>query len=172
MMTLTRLSVVLAAVLALSACESAEKQKAAAQAAADVQAAAKEQKAEELGRQFDAKYAEKNWTLAAAQTDSFLSDDTEFWVDLYSAAPTGCGSQGTGNSVILTVPNKLGSHALSLQLNGTFVLDNAAQDNLVATDGAIRVDEIADTRIRGGVSMTFDAANSISGEFEATICPP
>ena len=113
-----------------------------------------------------------SWTLAAAQTDSFLSDDTEFWVDLYSAAPTGCGSQGTGNSVILTVPNKLGSHALSLQLNGTFVLDNAAQDNLVATDGAIRVDEIADTRIRGGVSMTFDAANSISGEFEATICPP
>ena len=112
------------------------------------------------------------WTLAAAQTDSFLSDDTEFWVDLYLAAPTGCGSQGTGNSVILTVPNKLGSHALSLQLNGTFVLDNAAQDNLVATDGAIRVDEITDTRIRGGVTMTFDTANSISGEFEATICPP
>lgn len=113
-----------------------------------------------------------SWTLAAAQTDSFFSDESEFWVDLYSTAPTGCGSQGTGSSVILNVPKKLGSHNLSLQLNGTFVLDNAAQDNLVATEGTIRVDEITDTRLRGGVTMTFDAANSISGEFEATICPP
>ena len=73
--------------------------------------------------------------------------------------------------MILTVPNKVGSHRLSLQLNGTFVIDNANQDNLVATDGAIRVDEITDARVRGGVTMTYDAANSISGEFEATICP-
>lgn len=113
-----------------------------------------------------------SWTLAAAQTDAFFSDSTEFWVDLYSAAPTGCGSTAPGNSVILTVPKKVGSHALSLQLNGTFVVDNANQDNLVATEGAIRVDEITDTLLRGGVTMTFDAANSISGEFEATICPP
>ena len=113
-----------------------------------------------------------SWTLAAAQTDAFFSDATEFWVDLYAVAPTGCGSQGSGSSVILNVPNKVGSHALSLQLNGTFVLDNANQDNLVATEGAIRVDEITDTLIRGGVTMTFDAANSISGEFDATICPP
>ena len=114
-----------------------------------------------------------SWTLVAAQTDSFFSDETAFWVDLYSAAPAaGCGSQGTGNSVILNVPNKVGSHALSLQLNGTFVLDNTAQDNLVATEGTIRVDEITDTLLRGGVTMTFDTANSISGEFQATICPP
>ena len=112
-----------------------------------------------------------SWTLAGAQTDAFLSDTTEFWVDLYSVAPSGCGSQGSGSSVILNVPKKVGTHRLSLQLNGTFVLDNANQDNLVATEGAIRVDEITDTSIRGGVTMTFDAANSISGEFDATICP-
>lgn len=111
-----------------------------------------------------------SWTLAAAQTDAFFSDETEFWVDLYSAAPTGCGSTAPGSNVILTVPNKVGSHALSLQLNGTFVIDNANQDNLVATQGTIRVDEITDTLLRGGVSMTYDDANSISGEFEATIC--
>lgn len=111
-----------------------------------------------------------SWTLAAAQTDAFFSDDIEFWVNLYSAAPSGCGSTAPGNNVILTVPNKVGSHALSLQLNGTFVLDNANHDNLVATQGTIRVDEITDTLLRGGVTMTYDDANSISGEFEATIC--
>lgn len=111
-----------------------------------------------------------SWTLAAAQTDAFLSDDTEFWVDLYAETPTACGSFDSGSSVILTVPNKVGSHNLGLQLNGTFVIDNANQDNLVATEGTIRVDEITDTLIRGGVSMTYDAANSINGEFEAKIC--
>lgn len=113
-----------------------------------------------------------SWTLGGAQTDAFFSDTTKFWVDLYSAAAPGCGSQGSGSRVILNVPNKVGTHSLSLQLNGTFALDNADQDNLVATEGAIRVDEITATLIRGGVTMTFDAANSISGEFDATICPP
>lgn len=111
-----------------------------------------------------------SWTLAAAQTQAFFSDETKFWVDLYSGAPPGCGSTTPGKKVILTVPNEVGSHALNLQTNGTFVIDNADQDNLVATQGTIRVDEITDTLLRGGVSMTYDDANSISGEFEATIC--
>lgn len=55
-----------AALLVLSACDSAEQQRAAARAAAAAQAAAKEHKAQELGKQFDAKYGERNWTLAAA----------------------------------------------------------------------------------------------------------
>ena len=113
-----------------------------------------------------------SWTLVAAQTNAFFSDANKLWVDLYSAAPSGCGSSAPGSNVILTVPNKIGSHALSLQLNGTFVLDNANQDNLVATKGTIRVDEITDTRLRGGLAMTYDDANSITGEFEAKICPP
>lgn len=112
-----------------------------------------------------------SWTLAAAQTDAFLSDETSFWMDLYAAAPPACGSSGSGHSVILTVPKKVGSYALSFQLNGTFVLDNASQDNLIATDGSLRVDEVTDTLVRGGVAMTYDAANSINGEFQATICP-
>lgn len=112
-----------------------------------------------------------SWTLAAAQTDAFFSDETKLWVNLYAEAPSGCDSSGSGNRVILNVPNKVGSYALSFQLNGTFVIDNADQDNLVATQGALRVDEITSTQIRGGVSMTYDAANSINGEFAATICP-
>lgn len=112
-----------------------------------------------------------SWALVAAQTNAGLSDAEQFWVDLYAETPPACGSFGSGSKVILSVPRKVGSYALSLQLNGTFVLDNANQDNLVATEGKLRVDEVTDTAVRGGVSMTYDAANSLNGEFEAKICP-
>jgi hypothetical protein len=71
-MTSNKLHLVIAAALALSACDSAEKQKAAAEAAAAQQAAVKEQKAQEIGKQFDAKYAEKNWVLAAAHGEELV----------------------------------------------------------------------------------------------------
>jgi hypothetical protein len=71
-MKATSLALILATTLALSACDSAEKQKAAAEAAAAQQAAAKEQKAQEIGKQFDAKYAEKNWVLAAAHGEELV----------------------------------------------------------------------------------------------------
>jgi hypothetical protein len=68
----TQLALILATTLALAACDSAEKQKAAAEAAAAAQAAAKEQKAQEIGKQFDAKYSEKNWVLAAAHGEELV----------------------------------------------------------------------------------------------------
>jgi hypothetical protein len=71
-MKATSLALILATTLALSACDSAEEQKAAAEAAAAQQAAAKEQKAQEIGKQFDAKYAEKNWVLAAAHGEELV----------------------------------------------------------------------------------------------------
>ncbi len=66
------LALVLAATVALAACDSAEKRRAAAAAAAAAQAAAKERKAEDIGRQFDAKFAEKNWVLAAAHGEELV----------------------------------------------------------------------------------------------------
>jgi hypothetical protein len=119
------------------------------------------------------KVAGASWTLTTAQTDTFLSEGDEFWVDLYAEALTSCNDFGSGNSIILSVPKRVGTHRMSLSLNGTFVIANPATggDNLVATDGAIRVDEITDVMLRGGVTMTYDADNSINGEFEAVICP-
>ena len=66
------LALVLAAAVALSACDSAEKRKAATEAAAAAQAAAKEQKAQDVGRQFDAQYAQRNWDLAAAHGEELV----------------------------------------------------------------------------------------------------
>ncbi len=112
-----------------------------------------------------------DWTLATAQTDAFLSDDQNFWVDVYATAPASeCGAPAPGNSLILNVPRKIGSYPLSLQRNGTFVVESTS-DNLVATQGSLRVDEVTSTTLRGGVSMTYDSHNSVSGSFEAVVCP-
>ena len=113
-----------------------------------------------------------SWTFAGAKTDGFLSDDQTFWVDVYAQGVSGCDRAGigSGSKLILNVPKRVGTQQLSLQLNATFVVEGAETQNLIATEGAIRVDEITATTLRGGVTMTFDAGNSVSGEFDAEIC--
>ena len=113
----------------------------------------------------------QSWTLASAQTDAFLSDSDGLWVDLYSAPVTSCDAFGSGNSLILNVPTKVGSYPFGATLNGTFVVDAAGTvDNLIATQGQLRVDEVTSAIVRGGVSMTYDGNNSVSGDFEAVVC--
>ena len=112
-----------------------------------------------------------SWTLASAQTDAFLSDSDGFWVDLYSEPVASCDAFGSGNSLILTVPTKVGSYPLSISLNGTFVVDAAGTtDNLIATQGLLRVDEVTSAMVRGGLSMTYDGDNAVSGDFAAVVC--
>lgn len=111
-----------------------------------------------------------SWTFAGAKTDAFLSDDQTFWVDVYAQAVSGCNGAGSGNKLILNVPKQVGTRQLSLQLNATFVIEGAETQNLIATQGAIRVDEVNDTTLRGGVTMIYDGDNSVSGDFEAAIC--
>lgn len=112
-----------------------------------------------------------SWTLASARTNAFLSDDASFWVDMYSATGASCSGGVSGDSLIVAVPKQVGTHRLNLDLNGTFVVGEGQPENYIATDGAIRVDEVTSTTVRGGLSMTYDASNSVSGTFEATVCP-
>jgi hypothetical protein len=112
-----------------------------------------------------------SWTLASAQTDAFLSDSDGFWVDLYAEPVAGCDAFGNGNSLILNVPPKVGSYPFGARLNGTFVVDvSGTTDNLIATQGLLRVDEVTSAIVRGGVSMTYDGDNTVSGDFEAVVC--
>jgi hypothetical protein len=112
-----------------------------------------------------------SWTLASAQTDAFLSDSDGLWVDLYSEPVASCDAFGSGNSLILNVPLKVGSYPFSTTLNGTFVVDAAGTtDNLIATQGRLRVDEVTSAMVRGGVSMTYDGDNAVSGDFAAVVC--
>jgi hypothetical protein len=119
------------------------------------------------------KVGAQDWTLAAAQTDAFLSEgEPEFWVDLYAEAVTACAmpSKLEKHHVILHVPRTPGDYPMSLTLNGTFVLKQEATDNLIATQGRILVEQVSSSKLSAGVTMQFDADNEVSGHFEATIC--
>jgi hypothetical protein len=115
----------------------------------------------------------QSWTVASAESNAFLSNADELWVDLYAQpTTTACGSDSPrGNSLILKVPRQPGDYQLSFQRNGTFVIETpSGTDNLVGTEGRLRVDEVTATTVRAGVAIEFDADNSVSGEFEAVIC--
>ena len=115
-----------------------------------------------------------SFAAADAQVDSFLSEgEDDFFIEVSATALASCNDFGSGNGLILNVPKKVGTFAMSLSLNGTFTIENleTGGDNLIATKGSIRVDEITTALVRGGVSMTYNADNSVSGEFEAEICP-
>jgi hypothetical protein len=119
------------------------------------------------------KIAGQSWNVAHAETDPFFDDDEELWVDLYGQPATeACGSnEPDGSKLILSVPRRAGEYPLSLQRNGTFVIQTTdGTDNLVGTEGSLRVDEVTSTTLRGGVSIEYDADNSVSGVFEVTIC--
>lgn len=113
------------------------------------------------------------WTVASAETDAFFSDEEELWVNLYGEpSAEACSSfSPSGGHVILTVPTSPGEYPLSLNLNGTFVIETpTGTDNLVGTKGLLRVDEVTETTLKAGISIEYDAGSSLSGEFEAVIC--
>lgn len=110
------------------------------------------------------------WQVEGATTNAFLSDDSEFWVDAYIGEPS-CGGFGPGGDrpkLIISVPRSVGTHRLGLNLNMTFAFMN---DNLVATDGVIIVEEITETHVTASLRAEFDGDNSVEGRFTAEICP-
>jgi hypothetical protein len=114
------------------------------------------------------------WTLMSAATDAFLSEgSTEFWVDAYGEAvadPCSGFVETTLPSMILNVPRAPGEYPLSLMLNATFSLNDAAQTNLIATQGRIEVDSVTQTQITGGAIIEYDASNSVNGRFTVSVC--
>jgi hypothetical protein len=114
------------------------------------------------------------WTLGTAETDAFFSDESSFWIDAYGETlAESCSDfpSSTAPSLILTAPPMPGSYPLGPTLTATFVLNDAAQSNLVATTGQINVESVTATQVTGAVSIEYDAQNTVSGRFTATICP-
>lgn len=112
----------------------------------------------------------QEWQVEGASTNAFLSDDDEFWVDAYIGAPSCGGFAGDSDrpKLIISVPRTVGTHKLSLNLNMTFAFMN---DNLVATDGVIIVEEVTETSVTASLRASFDGDNNIEGRFTAEICP-
>jgi hypothetical protein len=113
------------------------------------------------------------WSLGTAQSDSFLSTSDQFWVDMYAETIAACDSSARpsgSNSLIANLPKTAGSYDMSLALNATFFI-SSSNDNLVATTGRIQIDSVTATTITGGMNVTYNADNSLDGQFQATICP-
>ncbi len=110
------------------------------------------------------------WTFMSGETDAFLSEgDDDFFAVLSAGAELDCGfGQPDGNYLILAVPKTPGEYDLSLQRNMTFVV--APSDNLIGTDGVIRVDTVTDTTVTGGIHAVYDGDNEVDGTFELTVC--
>jgi len=112
----------------------------------------------------------QDWAFASGTTDSFLSDGDAFWVSLLDTEGD-CGSFGDGNKLLTQLPTETGEYELGLSQNVTFVVQtDDAVENLVATEGVLRVDDITDTTVEAAIVAEYDDSNSVGGSFTVTIC--
>jgi hypothetical protein len=109
-------------------------------------------------------------------TTPFLSDDEGLFSELHGIAVPDepvCEASITEpeSYILVTLPREQGEHEMSLRQNGTFTFGDA--ENYIVTDGLIRIDEVTETEVTGGLYMIYegDADFEVSGEFSATICP-
>ena len=111
------------------------------------------------------------WAFKAGHTSAFLSEgEPDFFATLYPAMFTACGfSEPGGNHLIVAIPKTVGDYEMSLSRNMTFVVGD--NQNLIATNGRIVVDEVTATTVKGGLVATYDGKNEVNGRFEVTICP-
>lgn len=108
------------------------------------------------------------WSFAAGEISAFLSDDDDFFAELYASEYETCGFGGPdGDLLLVAVPTEVGDYEMSLARNMTFVVGS---DNLVATDGRIIVDEVTPTLVRARLYGRYDDANEVSGTFELARC--
>jgi hypothetical protein len=113
----------------------------------------------------------QTWAFKAGHTSFFLSDgEPDFFASLYPMTFTACGfSEPGGNHLIVAIPKAPGDYEMSLSRNMTFVV--GGNQNLIATNGRIVVDEVTATTVKGGLVATYDGSNEVNGRFEITICP-
>jgi hypothetical protein len=111
------------------------------------------------------------WTVMAAETDSFLSDDTSFYVTLYGEAVAACsGAFPDSPSVTFIVPRQAGDYPLGQMYFATFYTP-ADNNNLIASSGHIVIDSVTDTMLTGGATIEYDANNKLDGKFTINVCP-
>jgi hypothetical protein len=110
------------------------------------------------------------WDFVAGSTDGFLSEgEDNFFAVFYPQQYTACGiSEPNAPHLIVAVPKTIGDYSMNLSRNMTFVDGN---DNRIAVDGRIVVDDITATTVTGGMHGKYDFDNEVSGQFTLTICP-
>ena len=110
------------------------------------------------------------WDFESGVTDDFLSDADGFFAIFHATAVDCSGFNESGNSLITSLPTEPGEYEMGLSQTVTFYVE-ASQENLVSLTGGIRIDEVTETEIKGGLVAEFDADNEASGTFVIAICP-
>jgi hypothetical protein len=109
------------------------------------------------------------WSFQAGNTNAFLSQgQDDFFATFYPTAFTACGTEPNGRSLIVSVPKVVGDFDMGLSRNMTFV---EGSNNLVATEGRVRVDSVTATTVVGALHGIYNDANEVNGTFTITICP-
>jgi len=92
------------------------------------------------------------------------------YANFYGATYTKCSSSGTGApALIANLPTKPGSFALGGGRTMTYVPEPGK--NKVATSGQIVIDQVTVDTVKGSLSSSVDADNTVSGSFTVDICP-
>ena len=113
------------------------------------------------------------WSLVMAQSNASLSDSTKYFIIMYPTAFTACQSfaePSNVNEILVDLPNKPGNYTLGMTMTATFY-NASTSDNLGATRGRIQIDSVTSTTLSGGANFTYNADNTIDGQFQVTICP-
>jgi hypothetical protein len=110
------------------------------------------------------------WSLVSGETDAFLSmGNSDFFTTLYTesvATCTGAGFSVTSNQLIIEVPMAPGDYTQAM----TFVDNSQAPVRNLITTGHVVVDQVTATTVTGGAFAKVDANNTVSGQFQATVC--
>lgn len=111
------------------------------------------------------------WSLGTGETDSFLSNSTSFYVEMYSDTFTACsGSSTQQNYVFASFPLAAGDYPLNAQdFTANFSLGGTQTP--AATSGHLVISSVTSTTITGGINVSADSDNAIDGQFTVTICP-
>jgi hypothetical protein len=115
-----------------------------------------------------------DWTFATGETNAFLSEDGDYFAVLYAESFSTCASSSpmSVDHLIISIPKEIGEWGLSLSRNMTFVVQEGdGPNNLIGTEGTLRVDSLTTDTLVGGIYAEFDGDNVVDGTFTVAICP-
>lgn len=94
----------------------------------------------------------------------------ELWNEYVSNPCT--AFQTSDRKVLFSVPAQTADYSLGNTLNFTlYAYANGQNKNVVVTQGLIRISEITNTYVAGGLNGSSSEANQINGSFNIEFCP-
>ena len=118
-----------------------------------------------------------SWTAMSGSARVSSFDENELSIEIYGEQiddPCGFGVEPTLPFLLTSMPKETGERELSFSLSGgdsqTVTFVTPPSDNLIITEGKIRLDAIGDDSVSGGFAGG-QGDDTLNGTFEVTLCP-